>query len=141
MLPKLRAATVAVLLTTIPMLGEAQRLTPVFRPFRSGQSMPRVRQIGSTERTARVAVDSGAVRDKTPYVLAGAILGAIAGGFLYRRELDRMGGEDFTAPYSIAVYVGAGAGLGALLGYLVGSFGEPPAKLESGYRPIAPAQR
>ena len=141
MLHKLCAATVAALLLGTPGLGEAQRAIPVFVSSRTGQVVPPFREMRGTRRTRALAVDSNAVRDKTPYVLGGAILGGIAGGLLYRRELEKLDGVDYTFPSSVAISVGAGAALGALLGYVVGSFGDPPAKRESGYHPSAPIQR
>jgi hypothetical protein len=50
----------------------------------------------------------------------------MAGGFLYRREGDRIQDEDFAPYLSIPLYVGGGAALGGLLGYVIGSFGDPP---------------
>jgi hypothetical protein len=88
-------------------------------------------------------MDSALTRSKTPYVLGGAILGAIAGGLLYRHELDRIGDEDFAAYFSIPLYVGGGAAIGALLGYVIGSFGDPPEKVDAGYvnLPVAGPRR
>jgi hypothetical protein len=59
-------------------------------------------------------------------VLGGAILGAIAGGYLYRQERARIQDEDFGVYFSIPLYVGGGAAIGALLGYVIGSLGDPP---------------
>ena len=140
MLTKFLAAFAAALLTIGPTPGAAQRAIPVFVPDRSGISAPESRGHGRSE-LQPLAVDSGAVRDKTPYVLGGAILGALAGGFFYRRELEKLDWVDYSLPYSVVISVGGGAAIGALLGYVVGSFGDPPAKRESGSRAFAPGHR
>ena len=140
MLPKFLVASAAALLTIGPTPGAAQRAVPVFVPDQSETSAPELRQIGRSKQQP-LAVDSGAVRDKTPYVLGGAILGALAGGFFYRRELEKLDGVDYSLPYSVVISVGGGAAIGALLGYVIGSFGDPPEKCDSGHRRFAPAQR
>ena len=140
MLPKFLVASAAALLTIGPTPGTAQRAVPVFVPDQSETSAPELRQIGRSKQQP-LAVDSGAVRDKTPYVLGGAILGALAGGFFYRRELEKLDGVDYSLPYSVVISVGGGAAIGALLGYVIGSFGDPPAKRANGSRAFVPGQR
>ncbi len=95
MLSKLCAATAAALLLGTPRLVEAQRVTPVFNPSQATQGVPQLRETRSSGPTDLLAIDSTAVRNKTPYVLGGAILGGIAGGLLYRRELEKLDGADY----------------------------------------------
>ena len=137
----LRAAAAAALLTAPPLLSNAQRVTPVFTSDHAALVVSQPQKTEHTDRLRHLPVDSATARDKTPYVLGGAILGAIAGAYLYRREVDKLNDADFSAGYSIPIAVGGGAALGALLGYLVGSFGDPPAKRESGHRRFAPARQ
>jgi hypothetical protein len=138
---RLRAAAAAAVLTALPLLSDAQRVRPVFAPDQAVPVLSRFQKTERTDRRSHLPVDSATARDKTPYVLGGAILGAIAGAYLYRREVDKLNDADFGVGYSIPIFVGGGAALGALLGYFVGSFGDPPEKRESGHRRFAPAPR
>lgn len=133
----LRIAIVAVLWTALPGPIDAQRVMPSFAPDQAATMVSPFRKAAHTDRRNRLAVDSTSARDKTPYVVGGAVLGAIAGAFLYRREVDKLNDADFAAGYSIPIFVGGGAVLGALLGYFVGSFGDPPVERKSGYRRFA----
>jgi hypothetical protein len=129
------------MLIAFSLKSGAQRVTPVFTPDHGALGVSQFQKTDRADRRSHLPFDSAAARDKTPFVLGGALLGAIAGGYFYRREVDKLNDADFAAGYSIPIAVGGGAVLGALLGYFVGSFGDPPEKRDSGHRRFAPAQR
>jgi hypothetical protein len=127
---RLRVIAACAMLALSPALAGAQRAVPVFSPVHA-KPESRARSLDRATGTAAFRMDSASARSKAPYVLGGAILGAMAGGFLYRRELDRIQDEDFVAYFSIPLYVGGGAVIGALLGYVIGSLGDPPEKVDA----------
>lgn len=131
MLQRLRVMAASMILALSPGLGGAQRAVPVFSPVHAKHAESRTQSLDRAPGTAVFRMDSATARSKTPYVLGGAILGAMAGGFLYRRELHRIEDEDFVAYFSIPLYVGGGAVIGALLGYVIGSLGDPPEKVDA----------
>jgi hypothetical protein len=133
MLLRLRVMAASAMLALSPALGGAQRAVPVFSTVHPKHTGFGARSKDRAPGTAVFRVDTASARSKTPYVLGGAILGAMAGGLLYRRELDRMGDEDFAAYFSIPPFVGGGAAIGALLGYVIGSLGDPPEKVDAGH--------
>lgn len=126
MLLRLRAMAASAILGLSPAFGGAQLAVPVFSPVHAKQVGHQSPSIARSPGTAVFRMDSASARSKTPYVLGGAVLGAIVGGLLYRRELDGMGDEDFAVYFSIPLFVGGGAAIGALLGYVIGSLGDPP---------------
>lgn len=72
----------------------------------------------STSRDGAVP-DSLGRPDKTPWVLAGAIMGGIIGLAAYRSSVNATGDGDFAAYGSVIVYAGGGALLGGLIGYII----------------------
>ena len=71
-----------------------------------------------------VADDSTAHRDKSLWVVAGALIGAAGGLYVYKRHVDRTNDGDFAPGLSIPLYAGAGAILGGFLGFLAAAASE-----------------
>ena len=53
------------------------------------------------------------------FVLIGALVGAVGGYAIYQKKLESSGDGDFMAVINVPLFVGTGAMLGALVGWII----------------------
>ncbi len=126
MLVLIRVTTAIVWLVATPALVRAQRPGPVFSPNQGNGAVNEVWMTHRNVQASAFGIDSLRGRDRTPFVVGGAVVGAIVGRILYRQVINRIDESDFEAYALMPLFVVGGVAGGALLGFIIGSFGDPP---------------